>query len=113
MRKRLAGLSDAQVTCPEAARASRTVTRSRIRRHRFAMTVLLWRQRADDSLALLLGRRIDLTDVLKLREDLLDYAVPFFDVGNLTATEHDRDHHFVFVGEKAAGLVDLEIDIVL
>src|SRR5260221_7495204 len=75
--------------------------------------VLLWRKRADNPLSLLRRRGVDFANILKLRQDLLDHPMPFLDVSDFAAAEYDRDDHFVFVGQEAAGLVDLEIDVVL
>ncbi len=74
---------------------------------------LLRRNRDDDALALLRRRHVHLAHVFQQADDLLDHAVPFVDVGDFAAAEHDRHHHLVLVLEEAASLVHFEPNIVV
>ncbi len=58
-------------------------------------------------------RRLDLRDVLQLRDDVLDHAAAFVDVGHFSAAEGDRYQDFVLVREELAGAVHLDLDVVV
>lgn len=61
----------------------------------------------------MLRRGFHFADVFELFDDLLHDALPLFDVSHLAAAEHDRHDDLVFVKEEAAGLGDLEFDVVI
>lgn len=61
----------------------------------------------------MLGWGFDFADVFELLHDLLHHPLTFFDVGHLSAAEHDRHDDLVLVKKKTAGLSNLEIDVVV
>jgi hypothetical protein len=73
---------------------------------------LLRRQDAGDAPALLTWRRFDLADVFQASEHLLDDALAFFDVRQLSATEDHGNDHLVFVRQEFAGSGHLHFDVV-
>ena len=73
----------------------------------------LGHERANHSLALIHGGRFELADFHELLHDAVHHLLALVDVGQLAATKDDRDDDLVFVFEKALGLLDLEIDVVV
>jgi hypothetical protein len=74
---------------------------------------LLWSQHAHNSASLLARRHFNFADVIKFFDELLKYAAAFFHVSQFPAAKDHGDGHFVFVFEKLARMIDLEVDIVL
>ena len=58
-------------------------------------------------------RRFQLAILQEFFDHVFDDATSLGDVGNLATAKHDRDLHSVFMTEKLARLLDLEIDVVL
>lgn len=59
-------------------------------------------------------RRIfEFPHVRQIGDDLVHNFSPFFDMGQFTAAKDDGNLHLVFVDEKAAGLFDLEVQVVV
>ena len=74
---------------------------------------LLGRNRANNASAVLLWRRFQFAILQEFFDHVFNDATSLGDVGNLATTKHDRDLHSVFMTEKLACLLDLEIDVVL
>ena len=74
---------------------------------------LLGGDSADDPASLLHGRCLDLAVFFQTRDDVLDHLASFFDMDDLTSSEHNGDLNFVFAFQEALGLLHLEFDIVL
>ena len=75
----------------------------RLHRRAYFGAALFRRQDADDPLALVRGRRLDLADFFQLLDDVVDHLAAFFDVGHFAAAEDDRDDHLVLVLQETCG----------
>ena len=77
------------------------------------LATLLGRNRANDASSLLLWRRLQFAVLQEVFDHAFNDATSLGDVGNLATAKHDRDLYSVFMTEKLARLLDLEIDVVL
>ena len=78
----------------------------------YVLSGLLGRQRADQSAAHLLRRRVDFSNGVELFENHPHHPLSFVDVRQFAAPEHDRHDDLVLVLQKTLRLIHLEIDVV-
>src|SRR6187397_3104236 len=74
---------------------------------------LLWTHRADHAFSHLLRSLLYFSKCRELSNNRFHVLAAFFDVGQFSAAEHQRDLHLVFLLQEPNRLLHLEIDVVL
>lgn len=74
---------------------------------------LLRNNRRDHAARVELRRRLDFAVLIEQLDDFIHDFAPFFDMGVFATAKHHGDLNFVAVTEKANGLLDLELNVVL